>query len=147
MMPSISGSSCYPSASKASCATGSGATPPKTAASAVAAEQQQEERHRRKERTKFVKLSYRAHVARFVLAWALNVALFLVWCVLCLVYAVTLTNEAFDILRIVWIAGLVFVWVVIEPSEVLGQLLFPSLANNECVQKWRQRLKDYGIYG
>ena len=85
--------------------------------------------------------------ARFCFAWLLSMALFLTACIIALVYGVLLTESTFNTLRLAWIAGLVFTWMVIEPSEVLGILALPYFSNMECVQKVRNKCKDYGIYG
>ena len=136
--------SLQPSVSKASLAASTSCSNSTLQTTYQSVQSGQVVRHGRK---RFRKLSRRMQWARFCFAWLLSMALFLTACIIALVYGVLLTESAFNTLRLAWIAGLVFTWMVIEPSEVLGILALPYFSNMECVQKVRNKCKDYGIYG
>ena len=84
---------------------------------------------------------------RFALAWFFNFSLFLVTCVVALVYGVTFEEPAFKLLLMAWVAGLLFTWIIIEPSEVLGIVLFQDQLEGGCIMKLREKCKEMGIYG
>ena len=82
-----------------------------------------------------------------MLVWILNFSISLVFCILALSYGVVLGAPTFDMLLLAWVAGLIFTWTVIEPSEVLGMVLLPMASESDRVQRCRNKLKELGIYG
>ena len=80
-------------------------------------------------------------------AWGLNILVYLLSCWVALTFAVKFSQPQFATLLLAWLAGLIFTWGVIEPSEVLGLVLFPRLANNDHIMKCREKCKETGIYG
>ena len=56
-------------------------------------------------------------------------------------------QPVFAELLLAWLLGLLFTWVVIEPSEVLALVLLPALTQGERVMYCREKCKELGIYG
>ena len=50
-------------------------------------------------------------------------------------------------LLVAWLLGLGFTWLVVEPGQVLGLVLFPIFLNNDHVADCTNRLKDLGLLG
>ena len=48
-----------------------------------------------------------------------------------LAYGLMFEDTAFSELLIAWLVALIFTWLVIEPGEVLGLVLFPKLMNGK----------------
>jgi hypothetical protein len=84
---------------------------------------------------------------RFSLAWGLNMGLYVLACLATITYGVLLTAEVFNVITLAWLAGLVVVWLVIEPAEVLGIVLLPQLSENGPIMWCRNKCKELGIYG
>ena len=95
---------------------------------------------------RWVTMHPKLHLFRFCLAWGINVAVYVLACLVALVYGVTFQAPAFTELLLAWLAGLIFTWAVIEPSEVLGLVLFPSLANSGPLAACRDKCKAAGFY-
>ena len=81
-------------------------------------------------------------MVRFSLAWAFNVALYILACLVALTYGVMFGAPEFSELLIAWLAGLSFTWLVVEPAEVCGLVLCPKLLNNDYVERCRTKAKD-----
>lgn len=96
---------------------------------------------------KWVEMSRRVHLSRFTLAWSVAIIVYLLACWLALTYGVMFEAPAFTELLIAWLLSLAFTWIVVEPGEVLGLVLFPSLASNERLMACREKLKELGIWG
>ena len=94
---------------------------------------------------KFVKMAPRLHLFRFCLAWLINAAVFAIACIINLVYGVMFSAPAFTELLMAWVAGLIFSWAVIEPSEVGIMILLPCIANNPRIMYCREKCKELGF--
>ena len=95
---------------------------------------------------RWVTMHPKLHLFRFCLAWSINSSLYVVACIVCLVYGVIFSAPAFTELLLAWTAALIFTWAVVEPSEVLGIVLFPFLSNNQVVMSCRGTCKDLGFF-
>lgn len=95
---------------------------------------------------KWVTMHPKLHLLRFTLAWGINLAVYFAACLAALVYGVLFQAPAFTELLLAWVLALGFTWAVIEPSEVLGLVLFPTLANNKRLQQCRAKCKDLGFF-
>ena len=92
-------------------------------------------------------MPYWLHIFRFTLAWAFNLALYIVAAIYALVSGILYGAPEFREMLIAWLAGLIFTWAVIEPGEVIGIVVFPRLFNSRAIAKCREKCKDAGIYG
>ena len=145
--PNIATLSVVPSASKRKDTNSPRAAAPAPASAPAAAQADEATVEVTSGMRKWIPMDPTLHLVRYTLAWMFNLGIFFMFCILALTYGVILGPPTFDLILIAWVMGLVFTWAVIEPSEVLGIVLFPSLAENECVMKIREKCKDYGIYG
>ena len=96
---------------------------------------------------RWVEIPRRLRTFRFTMAWGFNIALYLVAAWTALTFGVMYDEPAFAEILLAWLAGLAFTWLVIEPSEVAGLILFPRLFDNERVAYCRNKCKEIGIYG
>ena len=99
------------------------------------------------ESRRFKPMNRRLHLLRFLLAWLLNLAVYLAACIVSLTYGVLFEPPALRELLFAWLAALVFTWLVVEPGEIVGMVLFPRLFNNRRIAACRAKCKELGIYG
>ena len=93
-----------------------------------------------------MKIPPRLRLLRFTLAWVINLISYTAACLIVLIYGALFEAPAFNELLLAWVAALVFTWLVIEPAEVLGLVLLPSVQKNGMLMSCRQQCKDLGFY-
>lgn len=96
---------------------------------------------------KWIEIPRRLRQFRFAVAWSIGIGLYVAAAFTAMIYGVLYDEPAFAEMLIAWLLGLGFTWLVVEPSEVLGLVLFPNLANNDRVAYCRNKCKELGIYG
>ena len=96
-------------------------------------------------RSKLVPFSRRYIMLRWTLGWMANVILFILMWGVVYVYGVTFGPLSTGSIVQAWFIGLGQTFLVVEPSEVLGLVLLPSIADNKCVVWWRTKMKDWGF--
>ena len=96
-------------------------------------------------RGKTVAMNRTLHLVRFAFAWSINITLLVLACLVIMIYGVLFDAPGFTELCIAWVAGLVFTWGVIEPSEIAGKVLLPSLAENEKLMACKDACGELGF--
>jgi len=99
----------------------------------------------RKKRSKLISIPPRRRMVRFTLGWLANIAilLFIMW--MNLTYSVMLGRSTFRIVLVTWFLSLGQTFLVIEPFEVLGITVLPSLFQAECCAETRFKMKEWGF--
>jgi len=67
------------------------------------------------------------HRARFAMAWAFNILVYVVASLIAITYGVLLSQPDFSGILIAWLASLGFTWLFVEPSQALGIVVLPRL--------------------
>jgi hypothetical protein len=82
---------------------------------------------------------------RWYLGWFINLTIFLALWLLNYIYGALHGPQKFLVVMVAWAAALFQTFIIVEPTEVLGIVLLPGLAEHPCVAKCRANLKEYGF--
>ena len=86
--------------------------------------------------SRFVPMSSRLHLLRFMLAWVFNILLFISFCLLAIIFGVTMGPAQVHEVILAWVLSLGFTWIVVEPTEILA---FTVSEKNQTLR----RIKDF----
>ena len=86
--------------------------------------------------SRFVPMSSRLHLLRFTLAWIFNILLFISFCLLAIIFGVTMGPAQVQEIILAWVLSLGFTWIVVEPTEILA---FTVSEKNQTLR----RIKDF----
>ena len=83
--------------------------------------------------------------ARLVLAWAINIAFYLMFTWFIITYASLFGPAETRRWLMSWLIGSGNAWMVIEPFEVIVLVMLPFLFDNSCVANCREASKEMGL--
>ena len=96
-------------------------------------------------RSKLVPFSRRYILLRWTLGWIIMIAIFIILMLFNFMYGVKFGGADATAILISWGAACIQTFLIVEPSEVLGLVLLPSVAENKYVAWCRTNLKEYGF--
>ena len=99
----------------------------------------------RARRSKLVPFSRRYVLIRWTIGWIINIGIFVALWLINLMYGVYHGPPVMQSILVAWGAGLIQTFLIVEPSEVLGLVFLPSIAENKCVAWVKGNLKEYGF--
>jgi hypothetical protein len=99
----------------------------------------------RLKRSTLVPFSHGYILFRWTCGWIFNLSVFVGSWLVCWIYGVTFGPVAFGSILLAWGLALFQTFVIVEPAEVIGIVVFPSIAENKYVAKCRHFLKEYGF--
>jgi len=103
------------------------------------------EQAERVRRSKLVPFSHKYVMFRWITCWVINLAVFVVLWLGNYTFGATFGVDVMNSVLIAWAAGLFQTFCIVEPAEVLGLVLLPSLAECSVIAKCRSDLKEYGF--
>jgi len=95
-------------------------------------------------RSKLVPFSRRYILLRWTIGWGINIAIFIMLALGNYVYGSMFGPITMHGIIMAWVAGLFQTFVIVEPAQVVGLVLLPSVANNKYVGKIITNCKEYG---
>ena len=96
-------------------------------------------------RSKLVPFSRRYILLRWTIGWIIMIAIFIILMLFNFMYGVKFGGADATAILISWGAACIQTFLIVEPSEVLGLVLLPSVAENKYVAWCRTNLKEYGF--
>jgi len=99
----------------------------------------------RQRRSKLVPFSHKYVMFRWITCWTINLTVFIILWLGNYTFGATFGVDVMESILIAWAAGLFQTFIIVEPAEVLGLVLLPSLAECSCIAKCRNDLKEYGF--